>query len=131
MRQLTFICSIAEVNAVQSRAQGKGEATTPQLEFRRKLAEQMLTNTIGVEVVPEVACVRTRRQSNVEHKCLRRGVREGSWNVYTRRFTVTNTDYVRHRCSGCGQKKARHYCSCDPSIPICLGCHALHVNDLN
>ena len=77
MRQFIFICSVAEVNAVQSRARARGETTTPQLQFCQKLAEQMLTNTIGVEVVPEVVRMRTRRQSNIEHKCLRRGVRDG------------------------------------------------------
>ena len=77
MRQFTFICSVAEVNAVQSPARAWGETTTPQLQFCQKLAEQMLTNTIGVQVVPEVVHVRTRRQSNIEHKCLRRGVRDG------------------------------------------------------
>ena len=131
MRQFTFICAVAEVNAVQSRARGKREPTTPQLQFRRKLAEQMLTNRIGVQVVPEVVRMRRRRQSNVDHKCLRRGARDGAWNPYTRRFSQTKTDYVRHRCSKCGAKKARHYCSCDPSTPLCIACHAIHANSPN
>ena len=105
MRQFTFICSITKVNAVQSRARAWGGTTTPQIQFCRKQAEQMLTNTIRVEVVPEVVRVRTRRQSNIEHKCLRRGVRDGTWNPFTRRFSETKTDYVCHRCSGCGGKK--------------------------
>jgi len=124
MRQFIFICSVAEVNAVQSRARARGETTTPQLQFCQKLAEQMLTNTIGVEVVPEVVCMRTRRQSNIEHKCLRHGVSDGTWNPFTRRFSETKTDYVRHRCSGCGGKKYRHYCSCDPKFPCAWG--AMH-----
>ena len=28
-------------------------------------------------------------RKNVEHKCLRRGVRDGTWNPYTRRFSET------------------------------------------
>jgi hypothetical protein len=35
MQQFTFICSIAEVNAVQSWARGTHEATMPQLQFCR------------------------------------------------------------------------------------------------
>jgi hypothetical protein len=135
MRQFTFICSVAEVNAVQSRAQGTPDLTLPQLQFRRKLAQQMLENTIGVvqvvPEVPEVAPRRTRRQSNEQHQCLRRGINDGTWNPYTRRFNRVETDYVRHRCSKCGAKMARHYCSCDPSTPLCIGCHAIHANSLN
>lgn len=135
MRQFTFICSVAEVNAVQSRARGTRDLTLPLLQFCRKLAQQMLENTIGVvQVVPEVADVaprRTRRQSNEQHQCLRRGINDGTWNPYTRRFNRVETDYVRHRCSKCGAKKARHYCSCDPSTPLCIGCHAIHANSLN
>ena len=54
MRQFTFICLVAEVNTVHSLARGKHEATKPQLEFRRKLAKQMMTNMIDVHVVPDV-----------------------------------------------------------------------------
>jgi len=92
MRQFTFICSVAEVNAVQSRDRARGETTMPQLQFRRKLAKQKLTKTIGVQVVPEVVRVHTRRQTNIEHKCLRRGVRDGTWNPYTCRFSETISD---------------------------------------
>ena len=119
------------MNAVQSQARGKGEQTMPQLQFRQILAKQMFKNTIGVEVVPEVVPRRTRRQSNLEHKLLRRGITDGTWNLQKRKFNTTNTDYVHHRCNGCGEKKARTYCSCDPSIPLCVACHALHVNALN
>ena len=104
MRQFIFICSAAEVNDVQSWARAWGETTMPQLQFCQKLAKQMLTNTISVEVVPEVVCMRTRCQSNTEHKCLRHGVSDGTWNPFTCRFSETKTDYVRHRCSGCGKK---------------------------
>ena len=131
MRQFTFICAVAEVNAVQSRARGKREPSTPQLQFRRKLAQQMLENTIGVQVVPEVVPRRTRRQSNEQHQCLWRGINDGTWNPYTRQFNQVETDYVRHRCSKCGVKKAQHYCSCDPSTPLCIACHAIHANSPN
>ena len=62
MRQFNFIFSVAEVNAVQFWDRALGETTMPQLQFCRKLAEQMLTKTIGVQVVPEVVRVSTRRQ---------------------------------------------------------------------
>ena len=41
-RQFTFICSVAEANAVMCRARATKEDGTPQLEFRRALAIKML-----------------------------------------------------------------------------------------
>ena len=118
MQQFTFICSIAEVNAVQSWAWGKGELTMPQLQFCRKLAEQMLTNTIGVEVAPVVVPRHTRHQTNIEHKCLR------TWNPYTCMFSKTNTDYVRHRCNGCGKKRLGTTAHVTLQLPYAW--HAMH-----
>ena len=39
--------SVAEANAVNSRARGRGSAADPQLDFRRQLAKGMLENNIG------------------------------------------------------------------------------------
>jgi hypothetical protein len=129
MRQFTFLCSVAEVNAVQSRARGRNEVTAPQLDFRRKLAQQMMENTIDEPVVPQLPAMRTRRPRSSEHKCLKRKRGEGMWDFSYRRFKRVASDYVRLRCHGC-RKKIRTYCSCDPTTPLCSGCHALHVNEV-
>ncbi len=54
MRQFTFLCSIAEVNAVMSQARAKNEMMMPRLDFHRKLAQQMTENTIDTPVIPEL-----------------------------------------------------------------------------
>jgi hypothetical protein len=131
MQHFTFICSIAEVNAVQSQAWGRGEATMPQLQFCQKLAKQMLTNIINVQVVPEIVPVHTRHQRNIQHQCIRWGIHNGTWNLHTHRVNQVELDYVRHQCTTCGAKKDRHYCSCDPATPLCIGCHAIHANAIN
>ncbi|KAL7525460.1 hypothetical protein ACHAXR_001013, partial [Thalassiosira sp. AJA248-18] len=46
-RQFTFVCSVAEANAVQCRARARKETPTPQLDFRRALAIKMMTNKIS------------------------------------------------------------------------------------
>ena len=46
-RQFTFICLIAEVNALNSRARGRSEPAEAGLIFWRRLAEQMLKNKIS------------------------------------------------------------------------------------
>ena len=45
-RQFTFLLSIAEVNAVNSRARARDAAAVPMLDFRCQLAKAMLENKI-------------------------------------------------------------------------------------
>ena len=129
MRQFTFLCSVAEVNAVQSRARAKNETTMPQLDFRRKLAQQMIENNIDAPVIPELPPMRIRRASIVAHDLRKRKRGEGMWNYMYRRFNVVTSEYVRLRCHGC-RKQIRTYCACDPTTPLCTGCHALHLQQV-
>ena len=76
MHQSTFICLVAEVNAVQFLDRRKREVTTPQLDFCQKLAEQMLMNMINIQVVPEIVHMRTRTQQNVQHQHLKHGIQK-------------------------------------------------------
>ena len=82
----TFQCSVAEVNAVNCQARGKGDVAEPQLELRRQLARQMMKNTLdGVpEVQEEVVEDRRRRRSTgiIQHTlnsltpiCIRAGTK--------------------------------------------------------
>ena len=126
MRQFTFLCGVAEVNACQSQARGRRENPVPQLEFRRKLAEQLLNNTLDKPRELPPAVVAARRPGNTEHKLMRRAVHEGSWNASTKRFRHCSVKYVVLRChGGCG-KKIRTYCACDKSTPLCEACWARH-----
>ena len=127
--QFTFICSVAEVNEVKSRARAWHHVTTLQLKFHQALANQMLNNLIHVPVIPELPPMRTRRHRNIEHVLLKRGLWQGSWNSHTRQFWEVNTEYLRLQCSNCGWL-TRQYCLCDPTNPRCNACHALHVNGL-
>jgi hypothetical protein len=102
MHQFTFLCLVAEVNAAHSRAQAKSKITMPQLKFFRKLAQQK--NTLDAPPTPEVAPVRVRRVRNVNHRLVKRKLKEGSWNPDTRRFKRVSTDYVRLRCHRCQKK---------------------------
>ena len=104
MRQFTFLCSVAEVNAVQSRARGRNKVTAPQLDFHRKLAQQMMENTIDEPVVPQLPAIRTRRPRSSEHKCLKQKRGEGMWDFSYRRFKCVASEYVRLRCHCCRKK---------------------------
>ena len=54
-------CSIAEANAVNCQAQESYANTTPQLEFCRELAMQMLENRIGVDGAVVHSLIRARK----------------------------------------------------------------------
>jgi hypothetical protein len=43
-----------EVNAVQSWACAKNKTSMPQLDFHKKLAQQMMENTIDMRVIPDL-----------------------------------------------------------------------------
>ena len=101
MRQFTFLCSVAKVNAVQSRAQAKNETTMPQLDFCQKLAQQMIENTIDAPVIPELPPMRIWRASIVAHDLRKRMRGEGMWNYMYCQFNVVTSEYVRLRCHGC------------------------------
>ena len=81
MVAFTLMCSVAEVNACHSLAWAKCEPTTPQLEFRRKLAQQLLHNTLDVPQEFAPAVVAARRRSNTVHVLKKRGRKEGKWNL--------------------------------------------------
>ena len=129
MRQFTFLCSVAEVNAVQSRARGKNEVAEPQLHFRRELARQMIENTLDDPPTPEVAPVRHQPRTNADHALKKRAAFEGEWDLDRRKFKQVTTDYVRLKCRECG-KGCRTYCLCYPGRPLCVGCFALHANEV-
>ncbi|KAL3810770.1 LOW QUALITY PROTEIN: hypothetical protein ACHAXA_001595, partial [Cyclostephanos tholiformis] len=129
MRQFTFLCSVAEVNAVQSRARGKNEVAEPQLHFRQELARQMIENTLDDPPTPEATSVRRQTRTNAVHALKKRAAFEGEWDLDRRKFKQVTTDYVRLKCRECS-KGCRTYCLCYPGRPLCVGCFALHANEV-
>ena len=53
-RQFTFLLEVAEANAANARSQARKQKAEPQLEFRRALAEKMLTNNLDNDERPVV-----------------------------------------------------------------------------
>ena len=79
-RQLTFILSVVKANAVQALARAKKETAMPTLEFRRRLAEKMMTNRLGDNGVAAASPVRTRASLSNDHVLSKRAKKEGKWN---------------------------------------------------
>ena len=115
---------------VARKMQSTRKQTMPQLEFRRKLAQELLHNTLDVPQEVPQAVVAARRRTNTVHALTKRSREEGSWNPAQRRFRKVDTVYLKLKCHGCG-KKIRTYCSCSPATPLCSVCFGTHINDLN
>ncbi len=130
MRQFTFICSVAEVNAVNSRARARNNTADPQLTFRRNLAWDMLENKI--EIIPQQrgSPMKTRnRRKPIVHDLKKRPIYTGRWDPVKGKFKKIVTDYMRLKCGICNNRTTRMYCSCNPGIPMCKVCYGRHQDD--
>ena len=130
-RQFTFICSVAEVNAVNSRARARKGKTDPQLTFRRNLALDMLENKIGLTKEPINSPIKTRRQRKVPGHCKKtRPTFSGKWDSVKGKWKHVRTEYMRLDCAVC-KKSTRTYCVCNPSVSLCERCYYDHETDHN
>jgi hypothetical protein len=107
-RQFTFICSVAESNAVHSRARERRTPSDTQLEFRRSLAIQMMKNTIcndGLIVrLPGRAGTRSRADDDTGHERCSRAPFTGGWKTESNTWAKISTRYAKLKCSTCNSK---------------------------
>jgi hypothetical protein len=87
-RQFTFILSVVEANAVQARGRGKKETAMPTLEFRKKLAQKMLTNRLGDNGVAAASLVRTRASLSNDHVLSKRKKKMKENGILTRAHSM-------------------------------------------
>ena len=101
-RQFTFVCSVAEVNALNAKARGRNEPAEAGLTFRRKLAEQMLKNQIndsgGVSHSPIRSCCKQRRSELVEHKLEKKPVYTGKYDATSKSWRKVKMKYLKMKC---------------------------------
>lgn len=136
-RQFTFICSVAEANAVQSRARARKETPTPQLEFRRALALRMLRNRIShdgrIAGSPMTSRKRQRLSRGspvVDHKLEVRPNYTGKWNTEKNTWNQISTQYAKTKCAGC-KNLVRTYCRCNRQQSLCSQCFGVHMVTVN
>jgi len=133
-RQFTFICSVAESNAVHSRARAWRAPPTPQLEFRRSLAIQLMTNTIcndGLIVRHRgMVATRTRAEDEAGHELCTRAPFTGGWNTGINTWAKVTTRYAKLKCAGCNTK-IRTFCRCNKKLPMCTECYGMHISQCN
>ena len=132
-RQFTFICSVAEANAVNCRAWASNAHTTPQLEFCRKLAMQMLENRIGVDGIVVHSPIRARKRGREDkassHGLCTRPNFTGGWRTELNTWGKITTQYAKIKCST-WNVKIRTYCKWDKKVPMCSDCYGIHLSQL-
>ena len=98
-RQFTFICPVAEANAVMCQARATKENATPQLEFRRALAMKMLNIKIMDDGMLNGSPMRKKRRSRasdlVEHELCTRPPNTGIWKTATNAWSKIGTRYAK------------------------------------
>ncbi|KAL7524687.1 hypothetical protein ACHAXR_004709, partial [Thalassiosira sp. AJA248-18] len=128
-RQFTFLCSVAEANACNSRARGRKLPAEPQLTFRRQLAKGMLENQLDGDGNCPNSPVRLRRRArpslDQQHQLLTRKTFTGSWNSEARTWATVKTAYLKTQCKTC-KFECRTYCSCKKEVTMCYKCWGEH-----
>ena len=128
-RQFTFICSVAEVNAVMSQARGRNAIAEQTLKFRRRLAQQMLENKIidtgQSPCSPATLRKRKRLDGALLHTLETRKTFTGSWDSRNGTWTKVKSKYLKTKCKTC-PFECRTYCSCQREVTMCTKCWADH-----
>ena len=132
-RQFTFLCSVAEVNAIQSRARARKLPAESQTEFRRNLAMRMLQNNMN-ETGEVPNSPRKRRKRNIEvmedqHECMTRPLKTGTWNHKRNAWSRTKSLYSKTKCVVCKQL-CRTYCACNKRKTLCFKCWGDHEKEV-
>ena len=133
-RQFTFLCSVAESNAVHSLARAKKSLPTPQIDFRRRLAKCMLYNRIGDDGVRRGSPLRVKKRSRaslvVEHGLVSRPPYTGNWSNSLNTWTRISTIYAKTKCATC-KNRVRTYCQCNKRVCMCTTCFGNHMVAIN
>jgi hypothetical protein len=76
----------------------------PRPDFRKKLSNLILRNTLGEDT--EIACMTLRGMAylnGVIHKLVKREKYEGAWDNSTQSFSKTKQKYQKSICAKCGK----------------------------
>ena len=94
-RQFTFLCSVSEVNALNSRARARRLPAESQLAFRWKLAGGMLKNKLDSEVKYPGSPAHTRRRSSgspvPDHELCTHPKFTGAWDLKKNKWSYVKT----------------------------------------
>jgi hypothetical protein len=132
-RVFAFIFGITEVNAFLSwKHFCKGDSNMTLLEFRRKLSQELIGNTLDPQEVDEEETPRRSKQKRVvQVHTLELAPPHGQQFSNGKWVGRTKQRYQQFTCKSKGcTKKIRTYCSCDPGFWMCTACHNNHIIEM-
>ena len=121
-----LLLSVAEVNAGMAIACATKAPADPVLTFWMQLAKLMLENKLNDNGVAPNSPIRPRRRSDPIHVLKKREQFQGKYNPKLCQFERVRMMYLARPSSGC-HKDTQDYCSCDPSMDLCLVCFGAHL----
>ena len=133
-RYFTFFLGLSEVNANNTKARACKRPATPQIEFRKELARQMLENKCNDDGtlchLPICPRKRTRRMNEGHELLTRSKCTSHIWDFGKNEFKRVKTEYLKSPCS-VSKKEVRTHCSCNKQVVLCSVCHGVHVGGLS
>ena len=130
IRVFSFVLALVEVNARLAHAFFSRSVTMSQLEFRRKLAQELLDYSFTIN-----AAGRNKRKRRTDLPGSICGVETAP--LYATNWTGTSweflsTKYPQHFCKTVGcQKRVRTYCKCMIGHWRCPTCIGIHIASLD
>ena len=131
-RCFAWFLAVSEVNANLGRSFFlQGSQVLPQVNFRKKLAFELLNNTYDVEDT-SVGEHNTRFAASIGHSMVTAPHYAGKWLVSENRWREVRFKYQKQFCmyKGRGCKNlTRKYCCCMKVLFICNSCFPKHIID--
>ncbi|KAL3773990.1 hypothetical protein ACHAWO_004625 [Cyclotella atomus] len=130
-RQFTFLCSVAEVNANNSKAQAHDKPAEHQIAFRKQLAKELMFNRITESGGVRNSPIRGRRAREEdlrdEHRLVKKPKFTGRYDPTEKQWVTSKVEYLKQKCKTC-PKEVRTYCLCSKATPMCADCFGKHYS---
>ena len=124
-RQYAFFLALSELNANLAKCRARRfDQPEAQLEYRRALAFEQMTNTIGIENLPRQVPQRACNTLITTHEHVRKPQYAGAWNG--REWSRIKKKYGQSQCRIC-KKRCRAYCKCNKAVTMCRDCYIVHI----
>ena len=124
-QQFTFLCSVSEVNVLNSQARARRLPAESQMAFRRKLTRGMLYNKVESELHCPGSTAHTQKRYSGSpepaHELWTLPKFTGAWDLMKNSWSYVKTKYLKTRCYDCSCN-VRPYCSCNKKATLCTKC---------
>ena len=126
-RVLVFLIANTEVNVLLTAQYFDQEGDLSQINFRKKLAWELIHNKYIQEEVKEGIRQSRRRSVNLDHEYVTLPTNSKFSNGC---IATSNMKFAQFKCKTC-TKKIRTYCRCTPGVMRCIECYANHVREVD